>query len=127
MSEEKKRTRGRPKSAQTVSRAKKAKLVPPDQVVEIFNYWLEVMRSGSKRVPKLDDKRYEYIGAAIYDYGMEDCRAAIDGCTKSDFHMGRNKQGIKYDSIELIFRDSEHIDRFIGYFDRASQDQGDPF
>ena len=46
---------------------------------------------------------------------METCRRAIDGCAVSDFHMGRNKRGRRYDSLDLIFRSHDNVERFLGY------------
>lgn len=61
----------------------------------------------------LDDRRRLKVAAAIYDYGVDQCLVAIDGCAKSDFHMGRNKLGRRYDDLELIFRDQAHIEKFL--------------
>jgi hypothetical protein len=41
---------------------------------------------------------------------------AISGCAMSDWHMGDNPRGKKYDDIELILRDSAHIERFATMF-----------
>jgi len=38
---------------------------------------------------------------------------AIDGCHKDPWHCGENEQQKKYQSLDLIFRDSEHVQRFI--------------
>jgi len=87
------------------------------------------MRPGRTRVPALDDKRRLKVASAIADYGAAECMRAIDGCRQSDFHMGRNKQNKKYNDLELIFRDQDHIERFLsylvvprdGFFDEASE------
>lgn len=50
---------------------------------------------------------------AINQYGTTNTKAAITGCSLSDWHMGNNPAGKKYTSIELILRDPEHIERFI--------------
>lgn len=38
---------------------------------------------------------------------------AIDGCHKSPHHCGDNERQTKYQSIGLIFRDSDHVQQFI--------------
>jgi hypothetical protein len=105
----KKRPVKRPRAA-TVSKNKKSQLVDQTQIKEVFDFW--VLTFSKKRVA-LDEKRRQAIGAAIYDYGLDACRDAIIGCSHSDFHMGRNKNNKVYNDIELILRDSEHIERFL--------------
>lgn len=99
----------RPRSA-TISKNRKSLLVDQKQIQEVFDFW--VLTFNKKRVA-LDEKRRQAIGAAIHDYGIEACRDAIVGCSLSDFHMGRNKNNRVYNDIELILRDSEHIERFL--------------
>lgn len=117
--------RGRPVSAKKLSRAKKAMSVSPSEVEQLWEYWVTVMRTTAKRKPVLDDARRQYLGAALYDYGMDGCRDAIDGCALSEFHMGRNKMNKRYDSVELIFRDSEHIEKFQEILDKSKEDKED--
>jgi hypothetical protein len=40
--------------------------------------------------------------------------------------MGRNKMNKKYDDIELILRDAQHIERFLEQLDNSS-DEKDPW
>lgn len=82
---------------------------------EIFTFWK--MHFKKSKLVKLDKKREIAIGAAIHDYGMEKCRQAIEGCGHSDFHMGRNKRQTVYNDIELILRDSSHIEDFITIYE----------
>lgn len=117
--------RGRPVSAKKLSRAKKSMSVPASEIDQLWEYWVIVMRANSKRKPVLDDARRQYLGAALYDYGMDGCRDAIDGCALSEFHMGRNKMNKRYDSVELIFRDAEHIEKFQEILDKSKEDKED--
>ena len=117
--------RGRPASTQKLSRSKKAMSVPSSEIQELWDYWVSKMREGSKRKPVLDDARRQYLGAALHDYGMDGCRDAIDGCALSEFHMGRNKMNKRYDSVELIFRDAEHIEKFHEILDKSTEDKED--
>jgi uncharacterized protein YdaU (DUF1376 family) len=43
----------------------------------------------------------------------EDLCRAIDGCHVSPYHCGQNEMGTKYQGLELIVRDSAHVNRFI--------------
>lgn len=122
-----KRGRGRPPSERTLSRAKKSAMISDAAVTEVWEYWLQAMRATSKRKPILDATRRQIIGAAIHDYEIQGCKDAIDGCALSEFHMGRNKTNKRYDSVELIFRDSEHVEKFLEILDKSQEDSGDPW
>ena len=108
-----KKTRG--PSRLTREQREKAEKVDPQLVDQVYQYWCEVMRPGRKRVPALDAKRYLKVASAVADYGVEECLRAIRGCAASDFHMGRNKQNKRFDDLELIFRDQDHVERFLTY------------
>lgn len=82
----------------------------PDRVAEVFDHWRAVM--GHPRA-KLDPKRRRVIAAALKLYSLDDCKAAIDGCRASPFHMGENDRRERYDGIDLIFRSADKIDGFI--------------
>ena len=111
---------GRPVSAKALSRSKKAQQVPLAEKQEVFDYWVQELKASARRKPVLDEKRLATIGAAIFDFGVEQCKQAIDGCKLSPFHMGRNKANKKYDDIELILRDAQHIERFLEILDSQS-------
>lgn len=121
-----KRGRGRPPSERTLSRAKKSAMIPDAAVLEVWNHWIQVMRAGSKRKPILDATRRQILGAAIHDYEIQGCKDAIDGCALSEFHMGRNKNNKRYDSVELIFRDAEHVEKFQEILDK-SREEAEPW
>lgn len=122
-----KRGRGRPVSERTLSRAKKSAMISDAAVTEVWNHWITVMRSTSKRKPVLDATRRQIIAAAIHDYEIQGCKDAIDGCALSEFHMGRNKMNKRYDSVELIFRDSEHVEKFLDILDKSQEESGEPW
>lgn len=83
-----------------------------DLVVEIFEYWKSVMKHPRA---KLDLPRKRKIQSALnLEYSVEQLKVAIDGCANTPFNMGQNEQKKRYDGIQLIFRDAEHIERFIG-------------
>jgi hypothetical protein len=103
---------GRGPSKNTKEKIENSKNVPREQILEVFDFWKTTL---NKRVAALDNKRSICIGNAISLYGVDVCKDAIRGCTYSEFHMGRNKNNTKYNDIELILRDAEHVERFLGY------------
>lgn len=97
---------------QTRQQAAKARKVSTDAIEQVFAYWKQTISPSSRAV--LDDKRSLRIGWAIHDYGIEACKQAIDGITNSSWHMGNNPQQKKYNDVELIFRDADNVEKFIG-------------
>lgn len=98
--------------------------VLPGEIEELFTFWRETL---SKKA-LLSDERRAILAWAIVNYGMEKCKMAIRGCAMSDWHMGRNPNNVRYDSIELIFRDSGKVEWFLSKsgFELPGQ-TGDPF
>lgn len=77
----------------------------------VFAHWQE--RCEHPRA-KLDDKRKRLIRARLQDgYTVDDLTKAIDGCARSPFHQGDNKDGKVYDGLDLICRDGAHVDQFL--------------
>lgn len=86
------------------------KLPLDDSVQTIFDYWRKTMAMPGSI---LDKKRISLIASALKNYSPADVCKAIRGCSKSPHNMGDNKQKTKYNGLNLILRDAEHIDRFI--------------
>lgn len=84
------------------------------EVQEVFDLWIALLRPSSRVKPRLDDKRSSLIRRAVAGYGAETCMDAVRGCSVSDFHLGKNPRGKVYTDIELILRDSRHIEQFAG-------------
>jgi hypothetical protein len=105
----------RPRAA-TISQNQKSQKVAHERIVEVFDFWVSTFK---KKRAVLDEKRRQAIGAAIHDYGTEACKNAITGCSLSDYHMGRNQRGKVYNDAELIFRDADHIERFLAVYDKS--------
>lgn len=79
----------------------------PNHVV--FCLWRET--TGHLKA-RLDGKRNRTIGRALREYPFDDVCDAIRGWTQSSWHRGQNPDGRVYDSLELILRDAEHLERF---------------
>ena len=109
--------KGRGESALSKAQRLKAAGVLDIEILEVYDYWLLKMRPGRTRVPALDHKRRLKVARAIADYGIQECIRPSDGCAASDFHMGRNKANKRYDDLELIFRDQDHVECFLSYLD----------
>ena len=77
----------------------------------VFSHWQTAMNHPQA---KLDSKRKQKITQALKSYSIQDLCLAIDGCKASAWHMGVNPGKKIYDDISLIFRDAEHIERFMG-------------
>lgn len=86
---------------------------PSDPAQELFDHWVSVLRAGRRGVkPAFTPKRRKLLERWFTYYDLPTLKAAVDGCAQSDFHMGQNSRNRRYDSLELIFRDAEHIERF---------------
>lgn len=91
--------------------------ISKETVMEIFNFWVKTLRNSLRGPsPVLTPARDKKIRKALELYGSETCLQAIEGCSLSDFHMGKNKGGRRYDDIELILRDAKHIEQFVQYY-----------
>lgn len=81
------------------------------EVQEIFEYWQLVM---DHRRAKLDVSRRRAVTARLKEgYTVDQIKAAIDGCKRSDFHQGKNDSGAIYDDLTLICRNAPKLDFFI--------------
>lgn len=87
----------------------------PDVVVQdVWAHYVSTFWSGRGRTPQLTRDRVRLITMAVNQYGADDVKAAITGCSLSEWHMGGNPAGRRYNSLELILRDEPHIERFLG-------------
>lgn len=98
-----------------LTKRKKLKADDPIFVGKVFEFWQKTMNHPNA---KLDGHRSYYIKRALKDgWTIVDLNKAIQGCSRDPWNMGDNPHGKIYDSINLIFRDATHIERFIGYCD----------
>lgn len=84
---------------------------PDSEVVEgIFRYWLETM---GKQKAALSPKRTKAIQARLKDgYSVDEIKQAIYNCSRTPHNMGQNRNGKRYDDIELICRSPEKLESF---------------
>jgi len=85
---------------------------PPDaEIVQVFSYWKQTLGHPQAM---LDAKRRKRIRQALASgYSAAQLCDAILGCSYTPHNMGDNEQGQRYDSVHVIFRDADQIDRFI--------------
>ena len=89
-------------------------LVAAEEIQKVFEHWINTFFSASSgKKPKLTPSREAHIAFALYHYSLEQCFAAITGCAASEWHMGANPNEKIYNSLELIFRNEKHTNRFI--------------
>lgn len=81
---------------------------PPPDVRRVFDHWRAETNHPKAR---LDAKRAALIRRRLGEYSSDDLMRAIDGYASSPWHRGENDRGIAYDGIDLILRDSTHIER----------------
>lgn len=81
-----------------------------EDICLVFEHWREVHQHPRAA---LDAKRKKVITSALKSYPVDDLKLAIDGCKASPFHQGENDRNAKYDSLALILRDAEQIDKFM--------------
>jgi hypothetical protein len=105
---------------------RKAQTAKDDEVEMVFNHWKSVMNSPRSR---LDTKRRKVIRGALDVYSAAELMEAVDGCSMSEFHMGKNENRMKYNGIDLIFRNADQIDRFIAIAQtpKPKVDWGEPW
>lgn len=80
---------------------------------EVFSHWQSVM-NHQKAV--FNDKVEKLIKMRLAEgFTVDNLLDAIDGCARSPHNMGVNKRKTRYDGLDLILRDGEHTNRFMGY------------
>lgn len=93
--------------------------IAPEDIETVFRHWVDVVKAGNK-LCRLDQARAYVIARAIGDYGIAVCLAAIDGCARSEFHMGVNARKKPFNDLTLIFRDADHVEKFAEMGSRQS-------
>jgi uncharacterized protein YdaU (DUF1376 family) len=83
-----------------------------DESQSVFEHWIKVM--GKNASTKFTPDRKRLIVRNLKEgYSVDQLKTAIDGCSLSDFNMGREQgKPRQYNDIELILRDAKHIEDF---------------
>lgn len=89
----------------------------PSPVQYLFGIWQETYNHPHS---KLDDKRKKKIEAALkLGYSLAQLASAIQGYKYSKFHMGQNDRNTVYDSLDLMLRGAEQIDKGLQYYEEG--------
>lgn len=80
------------------------------QVESVFAAWLDATGKTGRSV--LDAKRTRKIKWALDLYPLEDVTAAVRGWRHSPFHCGENQHGKVYNDLDLLLRDTSHVEHF---------------
>jgi hypothetical protein len=88
----------------------------PD-VVSVFDRWRTLFEHPKA---KLDAKRSRLIAAAIKSHGADMCLRALEGYSRDPFTLGTNDRHKRFDEIELLLKDAQHIERGCGLIDGSS-------
>jgi hypothetical protein len=102
-----------PKRVNSREGTKAKERVSLNDVLEVFNVWVDLFHPRGRGHVLLTVKRHQRIASAIEVYGVRMCTLAVHGCALSDWHMGANPQGKQYTDLSLIFRDHERVSKFI--------------
>jgi len=98
--------------------------VSEELILSLWNYWLQIHGSSRGKQHALTPSRHRALHTALGICGYETASKAILGCSFSDFHMGGNDSGKKYNSVELIFRDEWRIAKFVDLAEECSEREG---
>lgn len=98
--------------------------VSEDDVLSLWNYWLQIHGSSRGKQSALTPSRRRALENALGMCGYDSAMEAILGCSFSEFHMGGNNSGKKYNSVELIFRDEWRITKFVDLAKEHSEPEG---
>jgi len=95
------------------------------QLVEVFEYWKTVTEHPTAL---FTPKRKQKVLLRLKDgYTVAQIKQAINGNKLSPFHQGDNDHATKYDDLELICRDGQHLENFIrNAVQAAERKQGVP-
>ncbi len=82
---------------------------------EVFEFWKSVFEKSDSTI--FSDKRKSKVIKRLEDgYTVEQIKQAIYNCSKSEYHISNN-----HTDLELICRDVEKIDRFLGLTKQIQQ------
>lgn len=91
------------------------------EVESVFSHWQSVMNSPKT---KLTPGRRQKIKTRLKNYSVDAIKSAIDGCARSEFHMGKNNTNTKHNDLELICRSDEKLEFFQNIGGASSQSEG---
>jgi hypothetical protein len=101
-----------PARAKSSPRPKGGRMVPTAGEQAVFDHWVTVMGKTGRAI--FADERIKPVRERLAaGFTIDDLKQAIDGCAKSTFHMGVNKEHRQYNDLELICRDAKRVESFL--------------
>lgn len=96
--------------------------VEPPAELRVFNFWRDHL-NHPKAV--FDEKRRKAVVARLRaGYSADDLILAVRGLKLTPHNMGDNERGTVFDDIELICRDTSHVERFIAQSQKETNGDG---
>lgn len=84
-----------------------------EEILEVFAHY-RTFHPKAHLKPHSRMKEWTRIRARLREgCSVDDLKLAIEGCHKSRWHQGDNDRNQRYDSLELIVRDSSKVNQFI--------------
>lgn len=77
------------------------KKIDASSVDAVWVHYAKIM-ANPRRKPTPKQRRL--IASAVQEVGVDGCRAAIDACAASPWHMGANPQSTKYNEIDRVLK-----------------------
>jgi hypothetical protein len=83
------------------------------EVREVLDYWLATMSKNANTLTPMDGVRAKAVRARLRQgFTVERLKKAIDHCARSEWHMGFNPQGRRYDDIADICANEASVEKF---------------
>ena len=82
-----------------------------DEVKIVFDKWIEATEKSATRT-KLDEKRRSTIRKALKSHSLQDVCDAVVGWKREPFYCGENDRKTVYNSLKLLLRDADQIEKF---------------
>lgn len=81
----------------------------PPKSDPVFDHWVRVMAKDPARTLLTSDRRKKLKAMRAEGYTDEQLCQAVDGCKRSEWHMGRNPSGQAYNDLVTILRDGATV------------------
>lgn len=81
----------------------------------VFDHWVGAVKRDPARTKLTRDRAAKIRGRLREGYTPEDLMRAIDGCAKSEWHMGANDRQTPFNDLTTICRSAETVDRHIAH------------
>jgi len=90
----------------------------PDAVERLFVFYEENMQTKIKRTPG----RKQKFNLRKKLFTLDDLKRAVTNVSRSPFHMGQNDKGVKFNSIDLIIRSDENVEKYMNMAGKGKDD-----